>query len=186
MIYKQLYSYVVLSFLFLSGCAHYGDNLPAASAQVKPNATTANGLNAAERKHLQEEITLIQGQIAECTRKELNTRDGKTVNSKILALSENNPVVNRLMVSEQGITVAQKASLQRFIKQTQHCRAIAKQIKQERLLAVYIRYFAAADVIYSDLLSGKATIGSANRGMQNLKLATRTQWAEAMNSTNGF
>jgi hypothetical protein len=186
MIYKQLYFYVVLSFLFLSGCAHYGDNLPATGAQVKPNAATVNGLSESDRKRLQEEMTLIQGRITECTRKELNTRDGKTVNSQILALSENNPVVNRLMVSGQRITPAQKASLQRYIKQTEHCRAIAKQINQERLLAVYTRYFAGADVVYGDLLSGKSTIGLANQRMQNLKLAARAQWAQAINSLNGF
>lgn len=186
MIFKQSHFYVVLSFLFLSGCAHDNGNLPATGAQVKPSTAAANNLSAAERKHLQEEMTLIQGRITECTRKELNTRDGKTVNSQILALSENNPVVNRLMVSGQRITAAQKASLQRYIKQTEHCRAIAKQIKQERLLAVYTRYFAGADVVYGDLLSGKSTIGLANQRMQSLKLAARTQWAQAINSINGF
>jgi hypothetical protein len=186
MIYKQSYFYAVLSFLLLSGCAHDSGKLPATVAQVKPNTATVNGLSSAERKHLQEEMTLIQGRITECTRKELNTRDGKTVNGQILALSENNPVVNRLMVSGQRITAAQKASLQRYIKQTEHCRAIPKQIKQERLLAVYARYFAGADVVYGDLLSGKSTIGLANQRMQNLRLAARTQWAQVINSINGF
>jgi hypothetical protein len=186
MIYQQSHLYVVLSILFLSACVHYDGNLPATSAQVKSNASAGNALSATQRKDLQEEVTLIQERISECVRKELNTRDGKTVNSQILALSENNPVVNRLMVSGQRITGAQKASLQRYIKQTEHCRTIAKQIKQERLLAVYTRYFSGADAIYADLLSGKSTIGLANQRMQNLKLATRTQWAQAINSINGF
>lgn len=184
--YQQPHFYAVLSFLFLSGCAQDRGNPPTTSAQVKPNTAATNTLIAEERKHLQEEMTLIQGRITECTRKELNTRDGKTVNSQILALSENNPVVNRLMVSGQRITSAQKASLQRYIKQTEHCRDIAKQIKQERLLAVYTRYFAGADMVYGDLLSGKSTIGLANQRMQNLKLAARTQWAQAINLINGF
>jgi outer membrane murein-binding lipoprotein Lpp len=184
--YQRAHFYAVLSLVFLVGCVNHGGNLPASSTQVKPAATTVNALSAAERNQLQEEVTQVQEQITECSRKELNTRDGRMVNSQILGLSENNPVVNRLMVSGQRITNAQKASLQRYIKQTEHCRAIAQQIKQERLLAVYKRYFAGVDVVYGDLLSGKSTIGQANQRMQNLKLAARTQWSQAIHSINGL
>ncbi len=184
--YQRSYFYIVLSLLFLAGCVNSGGNLPISSAQVKPTAPAVNTLSAAERIKLQEELMQIQERIAECSRKELNTRDGRIVNSQILALSENNPVVSRLMVSGQRTSTAQKASLQRYIKQTQHCRSIAQQIKQERLLAVYTHYFGGVDVVYADLLSGKSTIGQANQRMQNLKLAARTQWAQAINSINGF
>jgi outer membrane murein-binding lipoprotein Lpp len=184
--YQRSYFYLVVSLVFLAGCVNSGGNLPASSTQVKPTAPAVSTLSAAERNQLQKEMTQIQERIAECSRKELNTRDGRTVNSQILALSENNPVVNRLMVSGQRITSTQKASLQRYIKQTQHCRAITQQIKQERLLAVYTRYFGGVDVVYADLLSGKSTIGQANQRMQNLKLAARTQWAQAIDSINGF
>jgi outer membrane murein-binding lipoprotein Lpp len=186
MYYQRAHFYVVLSLVFLVGCVNYGGNLPASGTQVKSKSTAVNTLSVAERNQLQEEMTQVQERIAECSRKELNTRDGRTVNSQILALSENNPVANRLMVSGQRITSAQKASLQRYIKQTEYCRAIAQQIKQERLLAVYTRYFAGVDVVYGDLLNGKSTIGQANQRMQNLKLAARTQWAQAINSINGF
>jgi outer membrane murein-binding lipoprotein Lpp len=184
--YQRSYFYIVVSILFLAGCVNSGGNLPTISTQVKPTAPAVNTLSAAERIKLQEELMQIQERIAECSRKELNTRDGRMVNSQILALSENNPVVSRLMVSGQRTSTAQKASLQRYIKQTQHCRAIAQQIKQERLLAVYTRYFGGVDVVYADLLSGKSTIGQANQRMQNLKLAARTQWAQVINSINGF
>ena len=184
--YQRSYFYIVVSILFLAGCVNSGGNLPTSSTQVKPTAPAVNTLSAAERIKLQEELMQIQERIAECSRKELNTRDGRIVNSQILALSENNPVVSRLMVSGQRTSSAQKASLQRYIKQTQYCRAIAQQIKQERLLAVYTRYFGGVDVVYADLLSGKSTIGQANQRMQNLKLAARTQWAQVINSINGF
>jgi outer membrane murein-binding lipoprotein Lpp len=184
--YQRSYFYIVVSILFLAGCVNSGGNLPTSSTQVKPTAPAVNTLSAAERIKLQDELMQIQERIAECSRKELNTRDGRMVNSQILALSENNPVVSRLMVSGQRTSTAQKASLQRYIKQTQHCRAIAQQIKQERLLAVYTRYFGGVDVVYADLLSGKSTIGQANQRMQNLKLAARTQWAQVINSINGF
>jgi outer membrane murein-binding lipoprotein Lpp len=184
--YQRSCFYIVVSILFLAGCVNSGGNLPTSSTQVKPTAPAVNTLSAAERIKLQEELMQIQERIAECSRKELNTRDGRIVNSQILALSENNPVVSRLMVSGQRTSSAQKASLQRYIKQTQYCRAIAQQIKQERLLAVYTRYFGGVDVVYADLLSGKSTIGQANQRMQNLKLAARTQWAQAINSINGF
>ncbi|MDP3621501.1 MAG: hypothetical protein Q8R65_06240 [Polynucleobacter sp.] len=177
---NKKFIFMASAVFFISGCAQMNGGQSLKTSQIG----LAETMTAAEREQLKHGVSTIQDSIAECTRRELNTRDGKAINSQILVLTENNPVANKLLVSGQTLTNAQKMVLRRYIKQTDRCRSPAYQLKQEKLLAVYKRFFAGADAVYADLLSGKSNIGAANQRMQVLKVAARGQWADAISAIN--
>jgi hypothetical protein len=156
---KNIFKLSLMGIAFLSGCAtNVAPNNPMQVAKV-PSPMTAPA---------PDHSVSVAKRLNDCIIRSNQSADAMLVDSQIIAVTRNNPHAKALFSLPDKLTDQQAKALTSYLAEANSCRPIALEGLSPEKKAVYEDFFKKIDVVYTDLIAKKITIGVANQERQLL------------------
>lgn len=159
------FTFFTTAILILVGCArNYSQNSPITTTTAAQDRST----------QISNQVKSTGQAVRDCTKKQGDSPSGVIVRQSILVEGEDQPNKFDLLSSKAKLNEAQKKALKQYLAANAVCRKIS--IEGNAGLpyqTILLKALAEKDVIYTQLLTGKLTVGEANLAIQALNVNYR-------------